>query len=182
MKAPPDKRTRTCECDFRDSHPRPKPRAFSSARACAAPSSAANSDLGSLLSTQEPCVCLASDPPTALPLQVRLFPWTDKETEAQRHEATCRDQQQGCAGARVCSTRLTPKGFKAWAFSRFCSQDAKFLSLAFEPPDGPTQDSTTASWRGWRVGGPRVGADRGGLTGKESQLECEAQTGHSVEL
>lgn len=45
--------------------------------------------------------------------------WTGKETEAQRHEATCRDQQQGCAGARVFSTRLTPKCFKAWAFSRF---------------------------------------------------------------
>ena len=66
-------------------------------------------------------------------MQVLLFPFTDKETEAQRHKETCRDQQRGCAGARICSASLTPKGFKVWAFSRFCSLEIKFLSLAFEP-------------------------------------------------
>lgn len=81
-------------------------------------------------------MCEFSDSPTALYLQVLLFPWTDKETEAQRHEGTCKDQQQESAGARVCSTCLTPEGFKAWAFSKFCSLQVMFLSLAWEPPVG----------------------------------------------
>lgn len=79
---------------------------------------------------------MLSNPPPTLCLQVLSFPWTDKETEAQRHEVTCRDQQQGCARARVCSTRLTPEGFKARAFPRFCSLEVKFLSLAFGPSVG----------------------------------------------
>lgn len=56
---------------------------------------------------------MIANPPTALHLQVVLFPFTDKETEAQSQEMTCRERQRGCAGPGFTQHRLTPKGFKA---------------------------------------------------------------------
>lgn len=113
-------------------------------------------------------MCVFSGPPTALYPQVLLFPWTDKETEAQRHERTCKDQQQESAGASVCSTCLTPEGFKAWAFSKCCSLDVKFLSLACEHSVGTNKRQYI--FLGRRVRGwPTAGARRDGLTGKEGK-------------
>lgn len=121
----PDKSTHTCEYDFWDSQPRPRPRTFSPGRARAA------RRLHPRQRHAERAPHAGAVPPSrrsrARPPAHQLHRacgrsrslWTGKETEAQRHEATCRDQQQGCAGARVFSTRLTPKCFKAWAFSRF---------------------------------------------------------------
>ena len=62
-----------------------------------------------------------------------LFSFTDIVTEAQRQRETCREQQRRCTGSRICSASVTPKGFKAWAFTRFCSLEVKLLSQAFEP-------------------------------------------------
>lgn len=111
-----------------------------------------------------------------------FFSLTDKVTEAQRHRETCREQQQRCTEARICSASLPPNGFKAWAFTRFCSLEVRLLSQAFEPLVGATLDNATCFWRRWRVGGPWAGADRGQLMSKEGKLEHEAQREHSVEL